>query len=100
MWWWHQTALIYSARDGCRWLLFPEEGYLEEDSPFGVVSLGEEASLGHSGLGQIHIHTAPFQPLLQLYRCQLVVQLGIGVCGEVTVAAVDPSAARQPDLKC
>ena len=68
--------------------------HLEPDSPFAVVALGEEGSLGHAGLGQVDIHPRPLQTLLQLHCCQLVVQLGIGVCCEVTVVTVLTPAAR------
>lgn len=72
--------------------------YLEKDSPLAVITLGKQASLGHAGLGHIYVHPRPFKPLLQLHRCQLIVQLGIGVCCEVTVDTALPSAARGTEL--
>ncbi len=66
-----------------------EVANLQIDCPLAVVSLSKEASLGHARLGHIDIHPTPFQPLLQLHCCQLVVQLGIGVGREVTVVAVE-----------
>lgn len=72
--------------------------YLKKDSPLAVITLGKQAGLGHARLGHIYVHSRPLKPLLQLHRCQLIVQLGIGVCCEVTVNTALPSAARSTEL--
>ena len=75
-------------------ILLREVSDLEEDSPLAVVTLSKETGLGHAGLGQVHIHPAPLQRLLQFHCRQLVVQLGIGVRCEVTMMTVKAPAAK------
>lgn len=58
-----------------------------------MVSLGKEACLGHARLGHIAIYTRLFYSLLQLYGCELVVQLGVGIGCEVAVVAVEAPGA-------
>ena len=72
----------------------PKQTHLKEHSPFAVIALAEEASLGHAGLGHIYVHSCSFKTFLQLHSCQLIIQLGIGVCREVTVDTPLPSAAK------
>ena len=78
--------------------------YLKEDAPLAMITLAEEASLGHSRLGHIYVHSCSFKPFLQLHCCQLIIQLGIGVCCEITVdtslATVVKHRLQRSDVLC
>lgn len=72
-----------------------KQAYLKEYAPLAVITLAEEASLGHARLGHIYVHSCSFKPFLQLHCCQLIIQFGVGVCCEVTVDTSLPSAAEK-----